>query len=253
MKAKFLTVVLILSFGLFIGYAYASGVGPSEPYSSWCNAGYGEDVNSGDTYAYYSDSIGSAEARANGWEIGTHAGAIVSTAHPGADHWSDAWFDQQFKVIAAGGASITFSWDGWMEISPTYTPENGWGENQASVHFSLSVWDDLSGDSDGAGDTITLSSDSYSQNYLDSYTFTHYFSEDDIGKTFFVGGYLWTAVSSNIVDYDGDIGLDSDFYNSLKITDVSGGIAAVPIPGAIWLFGSGLIGLVVMRRRKLTL
>ncbi len=43
--------------------------------------------------------------------------------------------------------------------------------------------------------------------------------------------------------------LDSDFYNSFTITNISHA-EVVPIPGAVWLLGSGLLGLVVVRRRK---
>ena len=38
-------------------------------------------------------------------------------------------------------------------------------------------------------------------------------------------------------------------YGSFKLTPVP---AAVPVPGAVWLFGSGLAGLISMKRRKQT-
>lgn len=41
---------------------------------------------------------------------------------------------------------------------------------------------------------------------------------------------------------------DDAYTNSMTIT--STGIAAVPVPAAVWLFGSGLLGLVGIARRK---
>lgn len=42
---------------------------------------------------------------------------------------------------------------------------------------------------------------------------------------------------------------DGNFYNSFTITNYSGA-EAVPIPGAVWLLGSSLIGLVAIRRKR---
>jgi hypothetical protein len=32
------------------------------------------------------------------------------------------------------------------------------------------------------------------------------------------------------------------------LSNVTGGVSAVPVPAAVWLFGSGLIGLTAMKR-----
>lgn len=40
------------------------------------------------------------------------------------------------------------------------------------------------------------------------------------------------------------------FYNAHAWAVYSGGVSAVPVPAAVWLFGSGLLGLVGIARRK---
>ncbi len=59
-------------------------------------------------------------------------------------------------------------------------------------------------------------------------------------------GSTWSAFTANDLAYDGT-------YASFTVTGFSGyalsGTAPVPIPAAVWLLGSGLAGLVGMRRR----
>ena len=38
--------------------------------------------------------------------------------------------------------------------------------------------------------------------------------------------------------------------NSYNMSVTAAGISAVPVPAAVWLFGSGLIGLIGVARRK---
>lgn len=52
----------------------------------------------------------------------------------------------------------------------------------------------------------------------------------------------------------GYLDISADFYDSLRLVSITGGIEAVdpptvPIPGAVWLLGSGLIGIVGIRRK----
>ena len=64
----------------------------------------------------------------------------------------------------------------------------------------------------------------------------------------------WIERGTGISD-DGTIitgyGDNPDGYTEAWITDISGSVpAAVPVPGAIWLFGSGLLGLNGISRHK---
>jgi len=50
---------------------------------------------------------------------------------------------------------------------------------------------------------------------------------------------------------DSDVSNNYQFYiNELSATATGRGISEVPVPAAVWLFGSGLIGLVGVARRK---
>jgi hypothetical protein len=121
------------------------------------------------------------------------------------------------------------------------------------VAFYVDAYDDL-GNSNG--DSLTI-------NGLDvvsptgTFSFNYIFSNDDIGSTFAVTLMLDADISAEFIQYDGegDANFWSDFYNTAEITGTSGGIdplgaPTVPIPGALWLLGSGLFGLVAVRRRK---
>jgi hypothetical protein len=70
-------------------------------------------------------------------------------------------------------------------------------------------------------------------------------SLDDGGMAYYIGLISDTAFSSAAIQYDAGGG-GNFLFNVDDITT-----SAVPIPGAIWLFGSGLLGLIgISRRRK---
>ena len=51
-------------------------------------------------------------------------------------------------------------------------------------------------------------------------------------------------------DRGGQSGAKGEGFNLFAWAVRSGDVSAVPIPAAVWLFGSGLLGLVGMARRK---
>ncbi len=59
-------------------------------------------------------------------------------------------------------------------------------------------------------------------------------------NTYYVPGTYFVVLT--VGDQDGDAGQDSLVINV--------GASAVPVPGAVWLFGSGLLGLVGFARRR---
>lgn len=51
---------------------------------------------------------------------------------------------------------------------------------------------------------------------------------------------------------DADLGASSTWQNQQLTLNLVGNVSAVPVPGAVWLFGSAVMGLIGMGRRKLS-
>jgi hypothetical protein len=66
---------------------------------------------------------------------------------------------------------------------------------------------------------------------------------------------IWTSNATlddgvHFVTLNGVNVLDEAAQYDIKISVVGDGVSAVPVPAAVWMFGSGLIGLVSFSRRK---
>jgi hypothetical protein len=103
----------------------------------------------------------------------------------------------------------------------------------------------------GSTDTTTASSGSL--NFSVGSFFT-----GATGPSFDIATLAFTAIGlgSSLIDLGfklGDVWVDSDF-NELSpqptLIDGSVQVNAVPIPAAVWLLGSGVVGLVALTRRK---
>jgi T5SS/PEP-CTERM-associated repeat protein len=104
----------------------------------------------------------------------------------------------------------------------------------ASGTAVLSAWDFTITQGYTSGSPVYLSLFAGSNQSLSTLSIWHY------------DGSTWSAFTANDLAYDGT-------YASFTATGFSGyavsGTAPVPIPAAVWLLGSGLAGLVGMRRR----
>lgn len=72
----------------------------------------------------------------------------------------------------------------------------------------------------------------------------------------FEGGY-WTSTPASWVDMSynfsfatGQRGHNSNDYSHRALAVSEANVSAVPIPGAVWLLGSGLMGMIGLRRKK---
>lgn len=60
--------------------------------------------------------------------------------------------------------------------------------------------------------------------------------------------FCWTNLLS--VEVSGNSNFGYVAYDNINVTSMAGGANAVPVPAAVWLFGSALAGLVGLGRRK---
>lgn len=95
---------------------------------------------------------------------------------------------------------------------------------------------------------------SFSTNYsIDFYVMTDgkygYSNQtDDISREVFNGGIQQTGEYTFLLYLDDAMSTDNDNNDILMQIRISP--TAVPIPGAVWLFGSGLAGLIGLKRRS---
>ncbi len=263
-KVEIFMLSLVVVFGLAVVQAQASVVGGSfpepYPYGSKCTAsadGY-LVYDEGDTYAFAENFLVNgweeSEARALGWELGARSCGRYeggSTMILYTDSSSE--FTQWFEVTAAGTATIKYGWNGeqsivgtdvsngsWHEVAcilEIYVPENPFGNNQGPIMFRNYEFGIFP--IEGSNNLVFE------------------FEDEDIGRQFPVSFGLATWVGGEIVfssdpsdPSDPYIELKSNFYDTAKICKITGGLAPVPLPTTLLLLGSGLVGLVCLRRMR---
>jgi hypothetical protein len=109
-----------------------------------------------------------------------------------------------------------------------------------------------SGDADTGTLTVRLSLDGGAYNDVYSTTVTDPVGNDNADPfttvTVDLSSYA-TATSSLAFEFLFDPLVDSSSYR-VKLDNISYTSTVVPVPAAVWLFGSGLLGLVGIARRK---
>ena len=176
----------------------------------------------------------SNEGYTNGW--GAHPGAYVDLNGDGEITLSDT----QFRVFADHVALDTEVID--ADDSPSYAPP---------------------GTSNGWGDGSLLMRDSYLNTALDVGTYVIAFGDYSMTLAEAVDGFnVGDAIAgaTGLNPFTGANGQDHfDYRLTFNFTDFETGAAmnvrvappsAVPVPGAIWLLGSALSGMGVLRRRR---
>jgi len=76
---------------------------------------------------------------------------------------------------------------------------------------------------------------------------------DNLVASWYWSGTEYASVQNNAWNFVMDYGIQNYFYkevNAYGLAVRSGQVSAVPVPGAIWLFGTGLAGLSVLKKRK---
>ena len=166
---------------------------------------------------------------------------------------------EDLTAPASGGASISsgyndFNWDGTF----VYNSDTHFSTGSASIsNAAVGTNSAFNGSSD-----FTITSTSGSLFDFESGIFTSLYSSQDLTVTAFLNGAPVGSVSTTLDEASteniifGFFGVDAVQFvtsttnqlvlDNLKVSSVS----TVPVPAAVWLFGSGLLGLVGIARRK---
>lgn len=184
--------------------------------------------------------------------------------------YASAEVSQDFTVVGAGTATFSFAWDGQL-YSPNENALAGY-EFQANVGYPrmmkqefLALTEDLPA---GIYDSEEVVNGTANVNKTQNITVD--FTESDIGDIFTVSMFLaaWTDnhdysdyeegfpslfnTLASIEEAQNPIAF-ADFFHTGTFSFSGQGViapAAVPVPAAVWLFGSALVGLVGFRRKQ---
>lgn len=150
-----------------------------------------------------------------------------------------ASWTETFIVTGAGAAALNFQWDGTLSSDAGSSLTAGYLFGATAFDSELTKH---GVNANGSGISIVDSSGSIAL----------FFTEDEIGTTFDVDATLLTIIGLIAEGFGEDpTGIAiADFSNSATFSFTGGiAVAPVPVPAAVWLLGSALIGLVGIRRR----
>ena len=130
------------------------------------------------------------------------------------------------------GSAVTVSFDAY---APIQTVDSTVGDQVGKVVFIAELFSEFAGD--GASNEILLAPPNFLSDTWATYTFNTTLGADAAGGL----SLLFKA----------DCGAAANCALNAVIDNVTvDAVSAVPVPAAVWLFGSGLLGLVGVARRK---
>ena len=188
------------------------------------------------------------------------------------------WIGSASGVMTTSNGQISVGYDGHIWSAQTNPNSNWWTEYTPAPYTGNSVIDNAPDSSDiirlqysGSTNTITFSEAVYmpvmalvsvGQGGVGiSYNFNQSFTLLSEGHGHYGDGTL-TQVGNTLTGYEGHGAIQFDgWVSSISFTNNTNelwhgftigatAIQPVPVPAAVWLFGSGLIGLVGAARRK---
>jgi len=186
--------------------------------SGWIVEAFGDDFGgidtfeSGDASASGTTSVIDPAVSLNILDWITQTSTASGTATNG-DSWTDALTDLEIFVENFSGQALTFSFDYDITAIATATGD------EAQANATVDMLDDL-----GFVDILAIAAADAMFGPA---------SADDSQ----MGSFAFTL-------------LDGEFNVISGVVDSFGSASAVPVPAAVWLFGSGLLGLVGIARRK---
>lgn len=180
---------------------------------------------------------------------------LGATAATPSEIWlrSQAQFRTPFEIATAGVQTISVRWNGSLHFSGDsyaqyslrigFNPWNG-------IYDLLQVGDVVSPGTPGtSGPNDTIVNESRLL-MID-------IPVEDIGKTYYLQAFLWTAAGHTYNTPHETLGAVADFYDSFSVTGWSAGLVSldgltpVPLPGAAWSLLS-VLGIFVSRGKRKT-
>ena len=158
----------------------------------------------------------------------------------GQDEWANT-LGGSLTVNMNSGYSTSNDWTtGWRLPSAGASPTGGY--DQTSSEMGHLFYNELGMDSNPVGG-LTTTAELNSSEYFDNLIASWYWS----GTGYAAGPhYAWTFNMGGGDQYGVSKGVSTGYGLAVR----SGQVSAVPVPGAIWMLGSGLISLVTLSRRK---
>lgn len=182
---------------------------------------------------------------------------VLSTTAVHATIVIDGGSESCTNLIAASQdvGDVCLSTDGIEDFFVEYTTDSGWDL------LGVNSWlgDNLDDLPTGINDNPTPGQFPYQSGALpigtNSYTFTIGFDEVGLDPNILVSDVTWYlaahAIVSDLIDEETAWADGDTIVGSNNVTIFSANIGTmIPIPPALWLFGSGLLGLIGISRRK---
>lgn len=162
---------------------------------------------------------------------------------------SQSRFDTPFEIVAAGVQSISVDWNGLLHFS-------GDAYAQYSLRIGFNPWNgiyDLLNEGDVVSPGAPGTSGPNDTIVDESRILTVDIPVEDIGKTYNLQVYLWTAAGHEYGGSGETLGAYADFYDTFSVTGWSDGLVSrdgltpIPVPAAAWLL---LSACALLRRRN---
>jgi len=164
---------------------------------------------------------------------GSYSGNLYADGSGGAS-FPALKVERLAEGLLTGGSTVTVSYDAY---APIQTVDINAGENVGAVVFIAEFFTERTGDN-GAVNNILQGAPNWLTTEWQHYEYTFNLAEDAGGGA----SMLFKADCGANANCRFDAYID----NLSIVTDVN----AVPVPAAAWLFGSGLLGLIGIARRK---
>ncbi|WP_426992903.1 hypothetical protein [Methylomonas sp. CM2] len=158
---------------------------------------------------------------------------------------------------SGGGGNVLDGHDAWIGYANAgYSFTNGDGDKIQGLYAGAGNPDNLGEYGGGASDPLNgnaLYNANQNSPYVGSGDAVLSFGEAILNLTGLKAGYYLIGYAGACPDGNAN-GQGCDFAtgNAYKLTISNNGVTTVPVPGAVWLFGSAIAGISIVRRQRIS-